>query len=347
MKWIVSFLFATSVCFCHELLILSSAIIDYIVFIDDEDLEKIPGGLYGSFIIDLETFQKLTSQYHQKSPGGSGVNTAKAIAHLGRGCGLLGKCGNDADGKACIEALRENGITPYFQTFDSPTGRVCCLISPDGRRTMRAYFGKVSDATPIALDRELFLEAKLIHIEGYAIRNPAFLQEVMQLAKDTETLVSMDMGSKELVSEYCDNLLELIENYIDIIFANAEEAFTLTSLSPEEASISLSRKCPVVVVTDGKNGGYVAKCGCSERYYPFPATLVDDTGAGDFFIGGFLDAYLEGKALIDCAGQGAQVASKIITVIGTELSEIGNNHQVWIDLVSEDTSDGIEGGSSG
>ena len=334
MKWIFAFLASTTLCFCHDVLTLSSAIIDYIVFVDDADLEKLPGGSGGSFIIDLETFQELTSTYHQKSPGGSGVNTAKALAHLGRDCGILGKCGSDIDGKICIEALKAKGIAPYFQIFDSPTGCVCCLISPDGRRTMRAHFGNVSDATPILLDKELFQKTKLIHIEGYAIRNPTFLKEVMQMAKDTDTLVSMDMGSKELVSEYRTVLLELIEGSIDILFANTDEASTLTGLPLKEACVSLSKLCPVAVVTDGKNGGFVARDGQCESYLPFPATLVDDTGAGDFFIGGFLDAYLEGSALTVCAKKGAEVASRIIEVIGTELSQDGDNHLVGIDLVS-------------
>ncbi|NGX59336.1 MAG: 2-dehydro-3-deoxygluconokinase [Chlamydiae bacterium] len=345
------FLFCSFSLFSHEILTYGDAIIDYIVFVDDAFLDNLPGGTGGSDQVDLETFALLTKNYLKKCPGSSSVNTMKGLALLGHSSTVIGRIGNDADGKDYAQSLLSYGITPAFTECNTYTGRIVAMISPDGHRTMRSCVGCLVGFDAFAVAPELFQDISLFHVEGYQIPNFSFLKELATLAKESVALISMDTGCHELVTKFKAQLLDLITNDLDILFTNDEEAFALTGLSPEKACLELAKLCTYVVVTCGEKGGYVASQGQFLHYDAIPVDLVDDTGAGDCFIAGFLHGILTDQPLEKCAKSGALIASKVSQLIGAELphdlvlekSDIGDDHEIGVDFVSEDTTNRIEG----
>lgn len=342
-KWMLLFLLPITLS-AHEVLSFGNAIIDHIVFVDDDFIEGRKGG---SFHVEYEEFQKLIGDAPIVSAGGSAPNTMKGLALLGHDCAVIGRIGKDLEGALYAESLLNYGVTPRFTPFPFPTGRVVCMIEPNGKRTMRSHLGNFREFPSFPLVEEDFKGIQLFHIEGYQIHNLPLLKKMIALAKKEGALVSMDMGCFQLVEQYKERILDLIENDLDIVFANQLEANELTGLEPIQACEKLSTLCPIAVVTHGPQGGYVGTEGTFLHYPAILAEQIDDTGAGDLFIAGFLHGILEGAPFKECARNGAELASQIVQRIGTELplgkqAHVGNDHEVGIDLVPEDISDGIQ-----
>lgn len=316
MKKLLFFLLSSLSLFSYEVLSFGNAIIDYIVFVDEEAIE---GGMGGSFHVPLEHFESIIGENPIKLPGGSAPNTMKSLASFGYSCAIIGRIGNDEDGIHYRETLKSRGVDPLFTEYETGTGRVVCMITPDGKRTMRSYLGDFSDFAPFPYDESAYEGAQIFHIEGYQIRNLDLLKSMTQKAKAAGALISLDLGCHELVKDFHTYHDELIDHHIDLLFCNGDEARELTGLEPKEACHSLSKRCTTAVVTMGADGGYVASGGEIFHYPAIKAPQVDDTGAGDNFIAGFFHGLLSGYDLEECAHEGAKLASQVVQVIGTDL----------------------------
>ena len=111
----------------------------------------------------------------------------------------------------------------------------------------------------------------------------------------------------------------LVENYVDIVFANESEAKAFTKMEPRDAIDELARHCKIAVVKVGKAGSMVKS---GDDYYfiePWPATPIDATGAGDTYAAGFLYAHSLGMPLLVCGQIGSIIAAKVVEVIGTKI----------------------------
>ena len=98
----------------------------------------------------------------------------------------------------------------------------------------------------------------------------------------------------------------LINKYVDIVFANEEEAKAFTGKEPEEALRVIAKKCSIAIVKVGANGSYIRK-GTEEIKVSAISVqkVVDTTGAGDYFASGFLYGLTCGYSLDKCAKIGA------------------------------------------
>lgn len=177
----------------------------------------------------------------------------------------------------------------------------------------------------------LFEGIRHFHLEGYQLMHHKLVRDAIAFAQAQEATISLDLSSFEVVSAKKEFIWELLnEGYIDIIFANQEEAFSLTGLSPEEASSLLANYCDISVVTMAERGSYVNH-GRSQWQCPaFAVDLVDSIGAGDLFISGFLHGYLTGRAVQTCACIGTLLASHVVQVLG---AEIPSGH--WEEIYNE------------
>ena len=114
-------------------------------------------------------------------------------------------------------------------------------------------------------------------------------------------------------------LADIVEKYVDIVFANETEAKAFTRLEPREALDEIARHCDIAVVKVGKNGSMV-KQGDEYHYIEaWPANTIDATGAGDTYAAGFLYAHSLGMPLKECGEIGSIIAAKVVEVIGTKI----------------------------
>ncbi|MBR5051780.1 MAG: adenosine kinase, partial [Bacteroidaceae bacterium] len=134
--------------------------------------------------------------------------------------------------------------------------------------------------------------------------------------------LSLDLASYNVVAADLPFFQHLVQDYIDIVFANEEEAAAFTGKKePLEALREIAAlKCLAVVKLGGK--GASARLGREEVIVPANRVpVVDTTAAGDFFAGGFLYALNRGASLKDCLSCGALLSEHIIGVVGTRLPE--------------------------
>ena len=141
--------------------------------------------------------------------------------------------------------------------------------------------------------------------------------------------IAIDLASYNVVLENRDFLLHLVDEYVDIIFANEQEATAFSGeAEPVNALEFISKRCELAVVKIGTRGALI-KCGGEVLHVGIMAAAkrVDTTGAGDFYAAGFLYGMCEGLSLRQCGTIGAIAAGKVIEVVGTTFGE-----EVWADI---------------
>ncbi|MDR2564227.1 MAG: adenosine kinase [Prevotellaceae bacterium] len=256
-----------------------------------------------------------------KVAGGSASNTASGAAHLGMKAGFIGKIGADELGHFFENDQKINKVTPKLLTGNSGTGRAMVIISSDSERTFAVYLGAAVELTADELIPSMYEGYDYFHIEGYLIQSHSLLEKAVGTAKNLNMLVSLDLASYNVVDENRDFLKYVIENYVDIVFANEDEAKSFTGKAPEEAILDISKLCDIAVVKLGKHGSIVKQ---GEQYHAISAgdaQPVDCTGAGDLYASGFLYGLAAGRDIETCAKIGTICADKVIEVIGTKPDE--------------------------
>ena len=111
----------------------------------------------------------------------------------------------------------------------------------------------------------------------------------------------------------------IIEKYVDIVFANEEEAKAYTGLGPEEALDSFSANCEIVVIKTGSEGSWIKRDSEVFRINARKVNVTDTTGAGDLYAAGFLFGYSIGKDPGVCGEYGSLLAGKVIEIVGARL----------------------------
>jgi sugar/nucleoside kinase (ribokinase family) len=306
----------------YEVLGIGAPVADMILPVSHEFMANIPGQRGGSQEVDLGTLKGILMKSPAEPkyvPGGSAANTLKGLASLGTKAAFLGKVGQDEVGKRLETNLLNAGVISLLLPANTGTGQLVSLITPDGERTFRIYAGSTLELGPNDLKKEYFEGVRLVHIEGYALRNFGLVQRSVELAKQAGAKISFDLGCHELANVHREYIMQQISNHIDIIFGNEEEIGVLTGLDPEEACEYLTQYCDIVVVLRGKKGCLIGHKDELIACQPFPAEVKDTTGAGDLFASGFLHGYLRGYSLENCGDLGNLLGSTVVQVYGAEI----------------------------
>ncbi|MBQ5924918.1 MAG: adenosine kinase [Alistipes sp.] len=260
---------------------------------------------------------------HSLSLGGSAGNTIRTMARLGTEVGFIGKVGEDSTGDFYIQALRNVGVEPFILRSEHSSGKCLSLISADGERTLVTHLGAAADLQAEDIDAAVFDGYDALYIEGYLVQDHDLIRTTMARAKQHGLNVAIDLASFNVVRENREFLHDLVERYVDIIFANEEEAYEFSGCRDAmEALLYIGKMCELTVVKTGirgaliKRGDEIVEVGIMAA-----AKRVDTTGAGDFYAAGFLTALCEGLSLRQCGTIGAITAGKVIEVVGTTLSE--------------------------
>jgi sugar/nucleoside kinase (ribokinase family) len=151
----------------------------------------------------------------------------------------------------------------------------------------------------------------------------------MRTAKGRGLKVAIDLASFNVVEENRDFLRRITREYVDIVFANEDEAKVFSGESePINALQHISEMCELAVVKIGMKGALI-KHGAEVIHVGIMAAAkrVDTTGAGDFYAAGFMHGLCEGLTLRQCGTIGAITAGKVIEVVGTTLGG-----EAWCDV---------------
>ena len=314
---------------------IGNALTDMLVNLSDDGVLESNGLARGSMVlVDAATQKAITKSVagmpYSLSLGGSAGNTIRALASMGcQGMGYIGEVGEDSTGDFFEQALINLGIKPHIFRGTERSGKCMSLISADGERTMLTHLGAALQLAPEMISPSLLDGYDCLYIEGYLVQNHDLIRKVAQVAKERGLTVAIDLASFNVVEENRDFLRELVRDYVDIVFANEDEATAFTGEAIAINSLqAISEMCDLAVVKIGMKGALI-KQGSEVVHVGIMAAAkrVDTTGAGDFYAAGFLAGMCEGLSLRQCGTLGAIAAGKVIEVVGTTLSQ-----EAWKDM---------------
>lgn len=265
-------------------------------------------------------WQILKTSGVQYVAGGSAANTITGTAIFGMPSGFIGKVGDDELGHLFKSDQEQFGISSTLFIGRQASGRAMVFITaPNAERTFAVYLGAALELVPEDLDISMFRGYDYFHIEGYLVQNQDLIRRAVELAREAGSIISIDMASYNVVESNKVFLHDIVDNYVDIVFANETEAKAFTGLEPREALDEIARSCKVAVVKVGKDGSMVRS---GDEYHfidAWPASPVDATGAGDTYAAGFLYAHSLGAPLRVCGEVGSIIAAKVVEVVGTKI----------------------------
>ncbi|MEI8204099.1 MAG: adenosine kinase [Bacteroidota bacterium] len=304
---------------------LGNALVDIMTMLESDALLNEFNLPKGSMqLVDKETANKInnaTKHLNKKlASGGSAANTIHGLANLGVSTGYIGKIGNDELGEFFRNDMIKNKIEPKLEYGVTDSGCAIALVSPDSERTFATYLGAAVEISDTDIRPSQFEGYTHFHIEGYLVQNHALLLKAVQTAKEKNLIISLDLASYNVVEANLEFLENLILNYVDIVFANEEEAKAFTGFEPESALIALSDKCEIAIVKTGRNGSLIKKGEDFHTIGIIPVNSIDTTGAGDLYASGFLYGLLNNLSLDKCGNIGAVLAGHVIEEIGAKMS---------------------------
>lgn len=278
--------------------------------------------------VDAETSKLLneeTNIYEKEYvPGGSVANTIDGLAHLGANASFIGKVGDDEFGEKYGAGLKEVGANPILFKTKTPTGLVMAMITSDSERTFATYLGAAIEMIPEDIHIELFRGYDIAYIEGYLVQNHDLVRKAAEMARKAGLTIAIDLASYNVVEENIDFLKEIIAEYVDIIFANEDEAKVFSGKEPIEALNEFATMCDIAVVKIGGEGSLIKSGDYFQKVGTIGNKCIDSTGAGDLYAAGFLYGFSKRLKLETCAKIGSITAGNVITVYGARM-----NDEMW------------------
>ncbi len=314
---------------------MGNALVDIIIRIENEriidEFTLLKGGMR---LVDPDFVEKLLNTCshlpNDKTPGGSAANTMNGLANLGIEVGFIGKVSQDRFGVFMKDDMVINGIAPILMEGLAPTGLAVALITPDSERTFAVNLGCAIELSPDDITPEMFFGYDYFHIEGYLVQNHDLLRKAVILAKQSGAKISLDLASFDVVEENLDFLNEIIRDYVDVVFANEDEAKAFTGFEPEMALHEISRICEITIVKTGEKGSFVKHQDNVHKIGIIEAKSIDSTGAGDLYAAGFLYGLSNGLTLQKCGQIGSLLAGKVIEVLGAKMKK-----ETWLEIIQE------------
>ena len=252
--------------------------------------------------------------------GGAAANVAAWASSAGADSYLLARVGNDAAGKTLLTELDELGVHHANMVVQGvQSGVVIVLVDPSGERTMFPERGANSGLT--LADLPDLAGVEMIYLSGYALLDPesrAGILEMIALFHHRQIPICFDpasVGAMELVElTEARGWLSLMQSAI----MNEEEAIYLSGCATVEQALELLLLAtPTVIIKRGAAGVLGRQRSGETIVIPAqPVKVIDTTGAGDSFAGGYLAAQLLGKDLESCLQAGVELAAKCVAIVG-------------------------------
>ena len=303
-------------------------VVDYLAHVSDDFVSTVAGEKGGMVLVDTSTMDILLKRLTTTpvlAPGGSAGNTILGLAELGHPAAMLGKIGNCDIGAFYRNGLQtRGGDISRFKRGNVPNGRCLSLVTPDSERTMRTDLGAAMTLAPSEISVSDFEGYDHAHIEGYILFNRELMYQVLNSAKEAGCTISLDLAPFEVVKATQDIMADIIETYVDLLFANEEEAATFTNMGRDYYGMAkrLAELADVAVVKLGKDGSLIAQGNSIISVNPHTVEqALDTTGAGDLWAAGFLYGWANGKTLEQSGIYGSLLGAETVQIMGAALPE--------------------------
>ncbi len=308
-----------------KILGIGNAIVDVICKVEDDFITK--NDLTKStmkLIFDDKEFKELLSnlKIEKTVSGGSVANSIVGLSQLGNDVGFIGKVNDDDLGSKYEEGLKQENVKYFYskKKEELPTGTCLILVTPDSERTMCTFLGTAGKINEDDVSVDAIKQSEIILLEGY-LWDEGEPKKAFEKAIQSANKVAMSLSDQFCVDRHKPHFLELVKNKLDVTFANEQEIMSLIDAKSFDEVINFSKSLSkIIVLTRGEkgavaiNGDEVVECGIKEGL-----KIVDLTGAGDLFAGGFLHGHVNNMSLKESLDKGTEMSSKVIQQIGARL----------------------------
>lgn len=304
---------------------IGNAIVDVICKVEESFLSENNLAKSTMKLVDATEFKKLLSNLNieETIAGGSVANSIVGLSQLRNPVSFIGKVNNDELGDKYEKSLVSEKVKYCYQKKEEtiPTGTCLILITPDSERTMCTFLGIAGKVSDKDIDENAVKNSKLVFLEGY-LWDEGEPRNAFNKAINVSKKTAMTLSDKFCVDRHKKSFLDLVNNKLDITFANELEILSLIDAKNFDEVISFSKQIgKLVVITRGEKGSLaIQKNEVIECDSQKDLKIVDLTGAGDLFAAGFLHGYVNKLSIKESLEKGTEMASKIIQKIGARLN---------------------------
>ena len=298
---------------------------------EDRMLKSPPRGILccGNIVIDImvrpvEQFQWGTTTWVdtiEQNLGGNGANTSYALGMLGVPVRLLGMVGRDAFGEQALSILQSAGVDlSQVGRSQAATTASVCPVNAAGDRLFLHRVGSSVEVFPEPIE---FTPALVGRASHFHLANPFALPHVRQRApeylaraRQAGLTTSLDTGW-DARGRWIEDIAGCLP-HLDLFFMNQDEARMLSgSADPEQAARRMQALGAAdVIIKLGAEGCAVFTRDGAARFSGFEVDVLDTTGAGDCFVGGFLAALSRGDAYPEAARFANAVGAMSVQKLG-------------------------------
>ena len=304
---------------------IGNAIVDVLAYADEEFLVKHGLDKGRMTLIDADRTQALYDAMAPavESSGGSAANTVASLASLGLACAFVGKVHDDQWGAVFRHDIETLGVAfdTRLSRGGAPTARCLIFVTPDAQRTMQTFLGACVELGPGDVHEKQIAAAEIIYLEGYLWDPPEAKQAFVKaagLAHAAGRRVALSLSDPLCVARHREDFLDLVNDHVDIVFANEAEITALYRVDEFDAALqSVRGHCAIAALTRSEKGSVIVSGDDVYEVVAAPVErVVDTTGAGDQFAAGFLYGYTQGRGVAECGQIGSIAAAEIITHYG-------------------------------
>jgi len=304
---------------------IGNAIVDVICKVEESFLSENNLAKSTMKLVDETEFKKLLSNLNieETIAGGSVANSIVGLSQLGNPVSFIGKVNNDELGNKYEKSLINEKVKYCYQKKEEtiPTGTCLILITPDSERTMCTFLGIAGKVSDKDIDENAVKNSELVFLEGY-LWDEGEPRTAFNKAINISKKTAISLSDQFCVDRHKKSFLDLVNNKLDITFANEQEILSLIDAKNFDEVISFAKQLgKLIVITRDEKGSIavqnneIVECDSKKNL-----KIVDLTGAGDLFAAGFLHGYVNKLSIKESLEKGTEMASKIIQKIGARLN---------------------------
>ena len=304
---------------------IGNAIVDVICKVDENFINqnKLTKGTM-KLIFDDKEFQSMISNLNIEKTisGGSVANSIVGLSQLGDKVGFIGKVSDDDLGNKYEDGLKSENVEYFYnkKKEELPTGTCLILVTPDSERTMCTFLGTAGKINENDINPKVIKQSEMIFLEGY-LWDEGEPKKAFEKAISNANKVAMSLSDQFCVDRHKPHFLDLVENKLDITFANEQEMMSLIDAKNFKDVIEFGKSLKkLIVITRGEKGAIsILGDEITENGVEKNLEIKDLTGAGDLFAAGFLHGYLNNLNTVECLNKGKEMSSRVIQQIGARL----------------------------
>lgn len=294
----------------YDIICIGSSVVDSFIKSKAFKIQKTDDG-----VLLCQTYgEKIDVDDYIVKTGGGGSNTAVGFSRMGFRTALVTELGKDVWSELITQELRKEIVDPKLVIAEKneKTGGSIILLGSDGGRTIMVHRGASSQLDPKDIPASHISRSKWVHLSSISGQEKT-LKFIFDVIRDDSTKMSWNPGNKEL-ELLKSGKINIAKLPVNILILNKHEWDSIIKIQRE-----VLRAVPQVIVTNGEKGGVVyLNRRPVFKFYSSSTKVMDETGAGDSFIVGYVSAQIKGKSIHESCDWGKMNAKSVISKIGAK-----------------------------